>query len=83
MKFLKRQKTLYVQQWSQPVPKVQWQPALIQNTFTEILIFSSNSEGFQNQLWSDFWIYLNQSKNSVKLFCILLHQKIIQNKSLD
>ena len=30
--------------------------------FQRKLSFSSDSEGFQNQLWSDFWISLNQSK---------------------
>ena len=45
-----------------PVPTVQWQSVLIQNIFGENLSFSTDSEGFQKQLWIVFWISLNQSK---------------------
>ena len=46
----------------QPVPTVQWESVLIQNILREVLSFSTDSEGLQNQLWSDFWISPNQSK---------------------
>ena len=58
----KRDMHLDIIEKSRPVPKVQCQSVLIQNNFREILWFSTDSEGFQNQLWSDFWIYLNHSK---------------------
>ena len=44
-----------------PVPKVKWQPVLIQNIFREVLSFTTASEGFV-KLWIDFRISLNQRK---------------------
>ena len=44
------------------IPKVQWQSVLMQNIFTDISSFSTDSEEFQNQQCSGFWILLNQNK---------------------
>ena len=47
--------------WTVPVPKAQLQSFLIQNNFRSLANFTTDSEKIQNQLWSDFWIFLNQS----------------------
>ena len=49
-----------------PVPTVQQQSVLIRNYFAESSRLSTGSEGFQNQLWRDFWISESLKWSSIR-----------------